>query len=73
MRKVYRLKDLDCANCAAKMERAISKIDGVDYAEVNFMAQKLMIEAEEAKIPQILEMAKKCIAKVEPECSILGG
>ena len=44
MKKVYRLQDLDCANCAAKMERAIAKIDGVDSVTVSFMAQKLTLE-----------------------------
>lgn len=72
MKKIYRLKDLDCANCAAKMERAIQKIDGVIYAEVNFMAQKLILEADEARLPEILEKAKLCIAKVEPDCKIAG-
>ena len=43
MKKIYRLKDLDCANCAAKMERNICKIDGVHEASVNFMSQKLTI------------------------------
>lgn len=72
MKKVYRLKDLDCANCAAKMERAIQKIDGVSYAEVNFMAQKLTLEADESLLEGILEKAKACIAKIEPDCRIVG-
>lgn len=72
MKKVYRLKDLDCANCAAKMERAIQKIDGVISAEVNFMAQKLTLEADEARMAEILEKTKACIAKVEPDCKIMG-
>ena len=41
MKKMYMLEDLDCANCAAKMEEAISKIDGVTYARVSYLAQKL--------------------------------
>ena len=72
MKKVYRLKDLDCANCAAKMERAIQKIDGVEFAEVSFMAQRLTIECEESRLAEIMEKAKACIAKVEPDCRILG-
>ena len=47
MRKVYRMKNLDCANCAAKMERAIGKLKGVEAVEISFMAQKLILEAEE--------------------------
>lgn len=72
MKKIYRLQDLDCANCAAKMERAIAKLDGVEAVTVNFMAQKLILEAEEARFAEILEQAKKCIAKVEPDCKIIG-
>lgn len=72
MKKIYRMKDLDCANCAAKMERAIQKIDGVSFAEVSFMAQRLTLECDETKLPQILEQVKKCVAKVEPDCKVLG-
>ena len=72
MTKVYRMKNLDCANCAAKMERAIQKLDGVQGAAVNFMAQKLTLECEESRLPEILEQAKVCVAKVDPGCTILG-
>ena len=48
MKKVYKMEDLDCANCAAKMERAIHKIDGVNAASVNFLTQRLAIEADES-------------------------
>lgn len=72
MKKVYRLQDLDCANCAAKMERAIAKIDGVDSVAVSFMAQKLTLECDEARLAEILEKVKACIAKVEPDTKLLG-
>lgn len=72
MKKVYRLKDLDCANCAAKIERAIQKIDGVQSATVSFMAQKLTIECDEERLQEILENVKACVAKVEPDTQILG-
>ena len=49
MKKMYMLEDLDCANCAAKMEEAISKIDGVTYARVSYLAQKLTLEADDAR------------------------
>ena len=49
MKKTFKLQDLDCANCAAKMETAISKIEGVKSASISFMAQKLTIEAERPK------------------------
>lgn len=71
MKKVYKLEELDCANCAAKMERALSELDGVDSASVNFMASKLTLEADEAHFEEILKKAAKCIKKVEPDCRIV--
>ena len=47
MKKKFKLTDLDCANCAAKMEDAIRKIEGVENASVSFMTQKMTIEAAE--------------------------
>lgn len=71
MKKVYKLQDLDCANCAAKMEEAVGKIEGVQKASVSFLAQKMTIEAEEQDHARILEEAKKVIKKVEPDCTVL--
>lgn len=73
MKKVYRLKDLDCANCAAKMERAIGKLDGVQSVEVSFMAQKLTLEVEDGHLDEVLPRVKACMAKVEPDCQLIGG
>lgn len=67
MKKAYRLDGLDCANCAAKMENAIAKLDGVSSTSVNFMTRKLIVEAEEEKMPLILESAAKIIKKIEPD------
>lgn len=71
MKKVYKLEDLDCANCAAKMERAIAKIDGVTSADVSFMAQRLTIEADESKMDGIIKQAVKLCKKIEPDCRII--
>ncbi|MDE7405282.1 MAG: heavy-metal-associated domain-containing protein [Clostridiales bacterium] len=71
MKKVYKLEDLDCANCAAKMERAIAKIDGVTYASISFMSQKLTIEADDARFDAIMKEAVKICKKVEPDCRII--
>ncbi len=70
MKKVYQLEDLDCANCAAKMEEAIRKLDGVISAEVNFIMQKLTIEAEDEHFDEILTAVTKAVKKVEPDCTI---
>lgn len=70
MRKIYQLENLDCANCAAKIENAVKDINGVKNASVSFMTQKLMIETD-ADIDQIMEEVKKIIQKVEPDCEII--
>ena len=71
MKKVYRLEDLDCANCAAKMERSIAKIDGVKSVSVSFMAHRMSIEADDDNFENIMdEVVKKC-KKVEPDCKII--
>lgn len=71
MKKVYKLEDLDCANCAAKMERAVAKIDGVDSVSVSFMAQRMAIEADEDRFEEIMEHVVKACKKIEPDCRIL--
>ena len=71
MKKVFKLIDLDCANCATKMERAISQIDGVTKATVSFMAQKLTIEGDDARFDEIVKEAVKCVKKVDPECEVV--
>ena len=71
MKKIYKLEELDCANCAAKMEAAINKIEGVEKASVSFMMQKLIIEAEEARLDEIMKKAVKVCKKIEPDCRII--
>ena len=70
MRKTYKLTDLDCANCAAKMEDAIKKIDGVTEASVSFLTQKLTVEAEDGRFEEIMKQVVKACKKVEPDCVI---
>ena len=71
MKKKFKLQDLDCANCAAKMEEAIKKIDGINDASVSFMTQKMMIDAPDDRFDGIVEEAIRVIAKVEPDCTVL--
>lgn len=70
MRKTYKLTDLDCAHCAAKMEAAIQKIDGVTEASVSFLTQKLTVEAEDSRFEDIMKQVVKACKKVEPDCVI---
>ena len=71
MKKVFKLQDLECANCAAKMQDAIGKIDGVEAVSVNFLTQRLTLEAPEERMEEILAKADKAIRKFEPDCRIL--
>lgn len=70
MKKTFKLIDLDCANCAAKMENGIKKLDGVIDAKVSFMTQKLTIEAEDESFDKIMKQAQKVCRKIEPDCVI---
>lgn len=67
MKKKFILKGLECANCAAKMEKAINELDGVKEATVNFMTQKLVIEGEDEKMPTIVQEAEKIVKRIEPD------
>lgn len=70
MKKKFKLVDLDCANCAAKMEDAIKKLDGVNDATVSFMMQKMTIDADDARFDEIMQEVVKVCKKVEPDCQI---
>ncbi len=71
MKKVFKLKDLDCANCAAKMEAAIGKIEGVTAVNVNFMTQKLSLEAHDDSFSRVLSEVRAVIRRVEPDCTLV--
>ena len=71
MKKKFKLEDLDCANCAAKMEEGIKKIPGVNDASVSFMTQKMMVDADDDRFDEIMKEVVAVCAKVEPDCRIL--
>lgn len=68
MKKVINLEDLDCANCAAKMECAVKKVEGVTNANVNFMMQRMTVEIDSENPQSVLAEIKKVCKKVEPDC-----
>ena len=70
MKKKFKLTDLDFANCAAKMEDAIKKLDGVNDASVSFMMQKMTIDADDARFDEIMKEVVEVCKKVEPDCII---
>lgn len=70
MEKSFRLIDLDCANCAAKMERGINKIKGVNKCSINFMMQKMIIDIDDDKFESVMDEVEKTIKKIEPDCKV---
>ena len=71
MKKSFAMQDLDCANCAAKMEAAIKKIEGVNDCSVNFFAQKLILDADDARFDEIVAKAAAAIKRVDPDCRLI--
>lgn len=71
MKKVYSI-EVDCANCAAKMESAVNALEGVTKATVNFMTQKLTLELEDGvNVESLLDKAEKACKKVDSDCEII--
>ncbi len=70
MKKTFKINDLDCAHCAAKMEEKIKEIKGVINANVNFIAQKLTIEADDAVFEEVVKKAAQVCSEVEPDCTV---
>ena len=66
----FKIKGLDCANCAAELERAIQKINGIDNATINFMTEKMILEMNEEKKEDVMKNVKKVIKKEEPDVTI---
>lgn len=72
MKKVYKLQNLDCANCAAKMENAIAALAGIERVSVNFMTQRLRIEVQESdRLDAIMQEVVSVCRRIEPDCKIL--
>lgn len=71
MKKVYKLIDLDCANCAAKMEERIKKLPGVTDAAVSFMTQKMTVVTEADDQSEIMKEVVRVCKKIEPDCEIV--
>lgn len=70
MKKTYKLQDVDCANCAAKIENGIRKLADVTEVKVNFMGQRMILEAPDDKFDAVLKQSKKVIKKIDPDVSI---
>lgn len=71
MRKSFKLDEIDCANCAQKLQDAIAKVDGVDAVSVNFMTQKLTLTAADDAFDDVLDRVVRLAADLEPDCEIV--
>lgn len=71
MKKAFKLQELGCANCAAKMENDINKLDGVNKATISFMTSRLVLDVDPDRFESIVEQAQQICTKYEPECVIV--
>ena len=70
MKKTIKLIDLVCGHSAAKIQKAVQKVDGVDGVEVNFLSQKMVLDAPDVRFVAILAEAKALIKKIEPDVTV---
>lgn len=71
MRKSFRLDEIDCANCALKLQDALAQVEGVESVSVNFLTQKLTLTAADERFDAVLDQVVKTAARVEPDCEIV--
>ena len=71
MRKSFRLDEIDCANCARKLQDELAALDGVDAVSVNFMTQRLTLSAADERFDEVLDRVVALAARVEPDCEIV--
>lgn len=72
MKKTYRLENLECASCAAKMEDGIRKLPGIDAVTVNFLSSKLTVESTTEDVVSLEKQIKAIVRKIEPDCDVIG-
>lgn len=67
MRSTFKIKGIDCANCAAQLENSISKVEGVQSVSISFMAERMVLEYDEQNQEEIIKRVKKAIKREEPD------
>lgn len=70
MKSKFKIKGIDCANCAAELERAIQKIEGIKKANISFMTERMELEYDENNEDEIIKKVKKVIKREEPDVTI---
>lgn len=71
MKKSFKLDEIDCANCARELQEKLAKLDGVQNVSVNFMTQKLTLEAADEDFDEVLSRVVDFTADEEPDCEII--
>lgn len=71
MKKTFRLDGLDCANCAAKIEKKVKAMDGVKDATVSFFAQKLVLEADDGRFDEIARKVAEVVHHTDADCTMV--
>ncbi len=71
MKKQFKLDEIDCANCARELEEELAQLDGVEAVSVNFMTQKLTLEAADDEFDEVLDRVVEFTAEAEPDCEII--
>jgi len=71
MKKSFKVKGLDCPNCAARLEKAINKLDDVELAVVSFATEKLMLEADDANFEEVLSKVESTMKELEPDWELV--
>ena len=71
MIKIFKIEDLECAHCAAKMQDAIQKLEGVHSATVSFLAEKITVDIDDDKAEGIGETINRICKKIEPDCNVI--
>ena len=71
MVKVFKIEDLECAHCAAKMQDAIQKLDGVHSATVSFLAEKITVDIDEELAEGLGKILNDICKKIEPDCNVI--
>lgn len=71
MKKSFKLDEIDCANCARELQDGLAKLDGVKSVSVNFMTQKLTLEADDEEFDTVLDRVVDFTADAEPDCEII--
>ena len=71
MKKSFKLDEIDCANCARELQDELTRLEGVKSVSVNFMTQKLTLEAEDNEFKEVLDRVVEFTAEAEPDCEII--